>query len=81
MKIILVEDPVFADAGHTIIDCLVEAVHDDGTPHCKPNGEKWGKLMFTATAYDPEPHGKQLYHDLIDGLYGEIAPYVPPAGG
>ena len=33
---------------------------------------------FTATSFDPMPHGVDLYNRAKAGEFGEIAPYVPP---
>lgn len=35
-------------------------------------------LPFTASSLDPEPHGRGIFKDLVDGAYGPIAEYVPP---
>ena len=35
-------------------------------------------LPFTATPYDPEPYGVELYYNAQAGDYGPVAPYVPP---
>jgi hypothetical protein len=35
-------------------------------------------LPFTATSFDPEPHGRDLFERAKAGEFGEIAPYVPP---
>ena len=49
------------------VDCNVKfACFDDYIP-------------YTATSYDTEPHGILLYQNCINGVYGPIAPYVPPA--
>ncbi|ENQ3930700.1 DUF4376 domain-containing protein [Salmonella enterica subsp. enterica serovar Newport] len=39
----------------------------DGTPLYLP---------YTATKYDPEPYGVQLYNDLISGKYGFVTPFT-----
>ncbi|EEJ5471815.1 DUF4376 domain-containing protein [Salmonella enterica subsp. diarizonae] len=39
----------------------------DGTPLYLP---------YTATKYDPEPYGVQLYNDLVSGKYGQIVPFT-----
>jgi hypothetical protein len=35
-------------------------------------------LPFTATSYDSEPHGRDLYERAKAGEFGVIAPYVAP---
>ena len=35
-------------------------------------------LPFTASQNDPEPHGRQMFNDMIAGKYGDIAEYVKP---
>ena len=35
-------------------------------------------LPFTATSYDSEPYGVDIYNRARNGEFGEIAPYVPP---
>jgi len=35
-------------------------------------------LPFGATPYDPMPYGVELYNNALAGMYGPIAPYVPP---
>lgn len=37
-----------------------------------------GEVPFTATDTDPEPHGRELYQNAINGDYGPIAAYEPP---
>ncbi|ENZ9958595.1 DUF4376 domain-containing protein [Salmonella enterica] len=39
----------------------------DGTPLYLP---------YTATKYDPEPYGVQLYNDFISGKYGFVTPFT-----
>jgi hypothetical protein len=34
-------------------------------------------LPFTATPYDVMPYGVFLFNNAKEGLYGEVAPYVP----
>jgi len=35
-------------------------------------------LPFTASQNDCEAHGRAIFADLVAGVYGEIAEYVPP---
>lgn len=34
---------------------------------------------FTATSYDVEAHGRELFQRAVDGEYGPIADYEPPS--
>lgn len=61
-----VTDPVYANEAGTAINCTVKFA------------EFPAPLPFTATSYDPDEYGRQIYADLIAGVYGPIAPYVPP---
>lgn len=36
-------------------------------------------MLFTATPYDPEVHGRELHANAVAGEYGPIAPYILPA--
>jgi hypothetical protein len=36
------------------------------------------EMGFGATPFDPMPYGVELYNNAKAGLYGTIAPYVPP---
>lgn len=57
----------WADVERTMIDCEVTA-------------SQFGDevLPFTASQNDHEAHGRALFADLVAGVYGEIADYVPP---
>jgi hypothetical protein len=35
-------------------------------------------MQFTAMPTDPEDHGRQIYANAVAGLYGAVAPFVPP---
>jgi len=61
-----VADPIYANEAATMIDCMVKFV------------EFPDFLPFTASEYDTEEHGRELYRQLIAGIYGPIAPYVSP---
>lgn len=61
-----VTSPIYADAKNTSISCMVKFSTFDKS------------LPFIAMANDPEPHGTQIFKDLMDGKYGAIAPYVAP---
>jgi hypothetical protein len=58
-------NPVYSNAEGTGIICDVQFNEISGTH------------PFHATSYDPEPHGVQIYNDLIAGKYGPIAAYAP----
>ena len=60
-----VYSPIWANAESTAIRCTVKF---DTLPDVVP---------FSATNYDPEPYGRQLFVDLVSGVWGSIAPYVP----
>lgn len=59
--------PQWANAEHTMIDCLITTSQfgDDVLP-------------FTAAQNDVEAHGRAIFADLVSGVYGPIADYVPP---
>jgi hypothetical protein len=57
-----VSNPVWVDADHTIIDCLITT---------SQFGEE--KIPFTATADDVEAHGRAIFAALVAGKYGPIA--------
>lgn len=61
-----VKDPVYSRPDNNAIDCIITT-------------EEFGDIPFTATPGDLEPHGREIYQDLIHGKYGTIAPYTPPA--
>jgi hypothetical protein len=70
MKTILtsISNPVWVDADHTIIDCLITT---------SQLGDE--QLPFTASPDDVEAHGRAIFADLVAGKYGAIGEYVPPA--
>jgi hypothetical protein len=57
--------PQWANAESTSIRCQVKF---DTLPDVVP---------FAATNFDPEPYGRQLFSDLVNGVWGPIASYVP----
>jgi len=61
-------NPVWADAEHTKIDCVITTTQF---------GDE--RLPFTADPNDVEPHGRAIFADLVAGKYGTISEYVPPA--
>lgn len=56
----------WADEARTIIDMVI----------CWDEFPQ--ELPFTASAYDAEEHGRQIYQHAIAGAFGEIQDYVPP---
>ena len=60
------KDPAFVTADSNEIDLTVKFV------------EIAEELPFTATPFDPEPYGVELFNNAVAGDYGNIAPYVPP---
>lgn len=60
------KDPKAVNAENTLIDLTVKFV------------EIVDEFPFTATPFDVEPYGVELYNNAIAGQYGEVAPYVPP---
>lgn len=65
MNYTTVDNPVYVSADNTLILCDVQFTGFDRI------------VPFAASASDVEPHGRQLYQELVDGKYGAIAPYVP----
>lgn len=61
-----VKNPVYASTRGDEIDSLVKFQHLPA------------EVEFTASSYDPEEYGVQLYNSLIKGDFGPIAPYVAP---
>lgn len=60
-------NPRWADEAHTMIDCEITT-------------SQFGDevLPFTASPNDCEAHGRGIFADIVAGVYGEIAEYVPP---
>ena len=69
MKIIItsVKNPVWANAEKTKVDCVITTFDYGGE-----------QLPFTAFKNDPELHGRQLFEEIVSGMYGPIEDYVPP---
>ena len=61
-----IKNPVYVDETGDRIDCDVKF---DTLPTYVP---------FTADKNDVEPHGREIYAQLVAGDWGPIAPYVPP---
>lgn len=62
-----VKSPIWADPDNTLINVLITT---------STTGVQ--ELPFTASSNDTEEIGRQIYQQCIDGLYGPIAPYIPP---
>lgn len=60
-------NPVWANAEHTKIDCLITT-------------SQFGAeiLPFTADQNDVESHGRAIFADIVAGAYGAIGEYVAP---
>lgn len=65
--VVTARNPKWGDSAQTFID--VE-VNFEELP------EQW--VMFTATPYDSEPHGVQIYNNCINGDYGAIQSWTVP---
>jgi hypothetical protein len=65
MKVISVADPIYADAANRSIRATVEF-------------DMIGKVLFLATDDDGTDYGPAIFHDCLDGKYGEVAPFVAP---
>jgi len=62
-----VMNPVWSDSTKTRADVYVTVAHlgDELIP-------------FTACAGDVEPHGRELFQEILDGKHGLVGDYVPP---
>jgi hypothetical protein len=60
-----VTNPRWINAEHTAIDCYITT-------------SQFGDevLPFTASANDPEPHGRAIFAALVAGQYGPISEFV-----
>ena len=61
-------NPKWGDQDNTYI--LIEIDFDE-------LDEDW--VFFSASVSDPEEHGRQIFQDCVDGVYGAIAPFEIPA--
>jgi hypothetical protein len=77
MKVIFskIESPKFSRPDNTAIDCLVKVHPDCAHPYAGQTHP------FTATPYDKEPHGIQLWQELMKGKHGKITPHTAPSTG
>lgn len=63
-----VTNPIWADAEHSAINCIVDFTADGV-----------GTVPFTANPLDTSnPSSKQIFDECVAGDYGMIAEYVPP---
>jgi hypothetical protein len=60
------KDPIYSSADNSTIDLIVKFY------------EFTEEMGFGATPFDPMPYGVELYNNAVAGLYGPIAPFVPP---
>ena len=60
-------NPQWANTERTLINCNITT-------------SQFGDevLPFTANQNDCEAHGRAIFDDIVAGVYGEIAEYVPP---
>ena len=60
------KDPIYSDVENSCITLTVkfEEINEE--------------MPFGATPWDTAPHGIILYQNAVAGVYGAIAPYVPP---
>lgn len=65
MIVVAVYNPAWSNAEYNSISCEVKFAEIENI------------VPFAATNYDPEPYGRQLFVDLVAGVYGPIAPFVP----
>lgn len=49
-----------------------------GDIDCTLDHPTHGPIPFTASPIDPDEGGREIYRLLIEGYFGEIAPYVEP---
>lgn len=65
MKIENAQNPQWANADHTLIDCKIEH-------------PVYGVIPFTASHDDVEDNGRDLFARAAAGEFGPVADYVPP---
>ncbi len=69
LTVISARNPKYTNAEGTGIDLFVTFK------------EIQGELPFHAMPSDPHTHGVELYNNAKAGMYGVVAPYVPPPTG
>lgn len=60
-------NPKWANSENNAIDCEITTTQF---------GDE--VLPFTASPNDVEAHGRKIYMDIVEGIYGPIGEYVPP---
>ena len=66
MKYASVSNPKWANAEHTVIDCMVMS-------------EEHGEIPFSAVATGDYEHTHEIFERCISGEFGPIVEYEPPA--
>jgi hypothetical protein len=66
MKIEYAKNPYWADAEKTLINLTIKWAEIDD------------EILFTASASDIEPHGRELFALSVAGEFGDVADYIPP---
>ena len=66
MQLEYAKNPIWSNAEHTTIDLIIKWENIDAA------------YPFTASPNDCEAHGRQIFKLASEGVYGEIAEYVPP---
>jgi len=64
---------------YTNITNLKWATDDHSSIDCTVDFEVYGPTHFTANPNDSTNHGVEIFNDCVNGKYGLIAEYVPPA--
>lgn len=84
MKIVKVENPVYAKDDDSHVNCQVTFQVETGEEETdKETGQKTAKTVekvydYTASQADQTEYGQQLWQELQNGEHGEIAAFVPP---
>lgn len=61
-----ISDLEFASKDKSMVDCVIMLKEFGLEP-----------LPFTAFKFDSMAHGREIYNDILSGVFGEIAPYKP----
>lgn len=65
IEVLSVRNPRWANSDGSSIECLIST------------NTLIGEVPFTASKFDPEPHGRDVYARCVVGEFGEIAPMEP----
>ncbi|WP_159567288.1 DUF4145 domain-containing protein [Budvicia diplopodorum] len=65
IEILSVRNPQWVNDEHNAINCLIRT------------NTLRQEVLFTASPYDPEPHGREIFTRCVAGEYGEIASIEP----